>query len=160
LMDIDLPGTTGIECVAKLKQIKPQVQFLMCTNLEDDDSIFSALSLGATGYLIKNTTIERLSDSIKDIYSGGSPMSPQIARKVTQAFRKEREVSKLFEALTGREKEIVELLSQGYTYKLIADRLAIATDTVRTYIRNIYSKLQVHCRTDALNRLFPKIRRV
>lgn len=156
LMDINLPGNSGIECVKELKEIKPNVEFLMCTHLEDADKIYAALKVGATGYILKNTTTEKLIDAVKEIYAGGSPMSPQIARKVIKAFPGDEKDSKLVDSLTKREKEIAELLSLGYPYKIVADKLAVSIETVRTRIRDIYSKLQVHSRTDAINMLYPK----
>lgn len=156
LMDINLPGYSGIECVEQLKKIKPKVEFLMCTNLEDADKIFSALRVGATGYITKNTTAEKLIEAIKEIYAGGSPMSPQIARKVTEAFPADKKNSEQVNSLTKREKEITGLLALGYPYKEVAGNLSIKIDTVRTYIRDIYSKLQVHNKTEAINKLYPK----
>jgi len=157
LMDINLPGSSGIECVEQLKEIKPGVQFLMCTHLKDDDKIFSALKAGATGYILKNTTADKLIIAIKEIYNGGSPMSPEIARKVTQAFAIERKNSEQINLLTKREKEVIELLALGYPYKLVADNLSLKTDTIRAYIRDIYSKLHVHNKTEAINKLHHKI---
>lgn len=156
LMDINLPGNNGIECVRELKKINPKVEFLMCTHLEDADKIYAALKVGATGYILKNTTTEKLIDAVKEIYAGGSPMTPQIARKVIKAFPGDDKDSELVNTLTKREKEIAELLSLGYPYKIVADKLAISIETVRTRIRDIYSKLQVHSRTDAINMLYPK----
>jgi DNA-binding NarL/FixJ family response regulator len=156
LMDINLPGSSGIECVEKLKQQKPEVQFLMCTNIEDADKIFSALKVGATGYLVKNTMPEKIIEAIIEVNNGGSPMSPQIARKVTDLFRKDNNNSSLISKLTPREKETIEMLSQGFPYKIVADKLGIKVNTVNAYIRSIYEKLQVHNRTDAINLLFPR----
>lgn len=156
LMDINLPGNSGIECVKESKKIKPNVEFLMCTHLEDADKIFAALRVGATGYILKNTTTEKLIEAIKEIYAGGSPMTPQIARKVIKAFPEDEKDSKLLSSLTKREREIADLLERGYPYKIVADKLTISIETVRTRIRDIYSKLQVHSRTDALNMLYPK----
>jgi DNA-binding NarL/FixJ family response regulator len=155
-MDINLPGNSGIQCVEQLKKVKPSVQFLMCTSLQDAEKIFSALSVGATGYITKNTTTEKLTQAIKEIYQGGSPMSPQIARKVTEAFVKDKKHKEQVGSLTKREKEIIDLLAAGHPYKEIADCLSLKIDTIRTYIRDIYLKLQVHNRTDAINKLYPK----
>ena len=159
LMDINLPGNSGIECVEKAATIRTDVQFLMCTHLEDTDKICAALSVGATGYIIKNTTPKKLVEAIKEIYTGGSPMSPQIARKVTETFARDRKHLNQFESLSKREKEIMELIELGYQYKLVADRLKISIETVRTNIRDIYKKLQVHNKTEAINKLFAKTRK-
>ncbi len=157
LMDINLPpGISGIECVANLHISKPQVQFLMCTDLEDADNIFSALKVGATGYIVKNTTPEKMILAIKEIHSGGSPMSPQIARKVTEAFKKDKQNQEQVNSLSLLERETVELLSKGHPYKEIADKHLVSVDTIRKRIRNIYEKLQVHNKTDAINKLFPR----
>lgn len=153
LMDINLPGSSGIECVEKLKTQKPNVQFLMCTNVKDAEKIFAALKVGATGYILKNINADKLSESIKDIYNGGSPMSPEIARKVTEAFAIEKQTADQVSLLTKREREVIELLALGYPYKLVADKLSLKTDTIRSYIRDIYSKLQVHNKTEAINKL-------
>ena len=157
LMDINLPGCSGIECVEQLKEKKPGVQFLMCTHLKDDDKIFSALKAGATGYILKNITAEKLTIAIKEIYNGGSPMSPEIARKVTEAFAIDRKSTEQIKLLTKREREVIELLAFGYPYKIVADRLSLKTDTIRAYIRGIYSKLQVHNKTEAINKLHYKM---
>jgi DNA-binding NarL/FixJ family response regulator len=155
LTDIHLPGKTGIECVEDLKPKCPATQFLMCTSYEDSESVFRALKAGATGYLTKTIQPSRLLDAIADIYKGGSPMSSHIARKVIGSFR-ETEKNTELEKLSQREQEIVQFLSQGLRYKEIADKLFLSTETVRTHIRNIYQKLQVNSRTDALNKIFKK----
>lgn len=158
LMDINLPpGISGIECVANLHNSKPHVQFLMCTDLEDADTIFSALEVGATGYIVKNTTPEKMIAAIKEIYAGGSPMSPQIARKVIQAFKKDKQILEQVNSLSQLERETVELLSKGHPYKEIADKHVVSIETIRKRIRNIYEKLQVHNKTDAINKLYPRI---
>jgi DNA-binding NarL/FixJ family response regulator len=155
LTDIHLPGKTGIECVEDLKPKCPATQFLMCTSYEDSESVFKALKAGATGYLTKTIQPSRLLDAIADIYKGGSPMSSHIARKVIGSFR-ETEKNTELEKLSQREQEIIQFLSQGLRYKEIADKLFLSTETVRTHIRNIYQKLQVNSRTDALNKIFKK----
>lgn len=156
LMDINLPGQSGIQCIEQLKELRPDVQFLVVTNFEDSDKIFSALSAGATGYLLKNITKQKLHEAIKDIFKGGSPMSMQIARKIVNSFSGRYKNKELFESLTDREKEVLELLDKGYLYKEIADKLSLKLETIRTYIRAIYNKLHVHSRTDALNKIYPK----
>jgi NarL family two-component system response regulator LiaR len=156
LMDIGLPGQNGIQTVAKLKPRKPDVQFIMCTVFDDDEKVFQSLCMGATGYLVKNTTSDKLSDAIRMAFNGGSPMSASIARKVVQSFQQRKVQADEAELLTTRQWEILNLLDQGFRYKEIADQLNLSFDTIRTYCRNIYEILQVHSRTDALNKVFPK----
>jgi NarL family two-component system response regulator LiaR len=156
LMDIGLPGQDGIQAVAKLKPRRPNVQFIMCTVFDDDEKIFQSLCMGATGYLVKNTTSDILADAIRTAFNGGSPMSASIARKVVQSFQQRRVQSEEAELLTPRQWEILNLLDQGFRYKEIADKLDLSFDTIRTYCRNIYEMLEVHSRTDALNKVFPK----
>lgn len=156
LMDINLPGLSGIQCIGQLKDLRPEIQFLVVTNYEDADKIFAALSAGATGYLLKNISVPKLHEAIIDIYQGGSPMSMQIARKIVNSFSGRGKNKELFEKLTNREREVIELLDKGYLYKEIASQLSIKLETVRTYIRCIYEKLHVHTRTDALNKIYPK----
>ena len=154
IMDIGLPGKSGIECVAETKPQSPQTQFLMWTTFEDDEKIFDALRSGATGYLLKNSSIHAITDGIADIVKGGSPMSSSIARKVIESFRPSENVLDKYN-LTPREREILSWLSKGYRYKEIAASLDINIETVRKHIRNMYEKLQVQSRTDALNKVFP-----
>ena len=153
LMDIHLPVMDGIECVRQLKSIHPEMQFIMCTIFRDDDSVFNALKAGATGYLLKNDEPGKIIDAIHEIHSGGSPMTPQIARRVLESF-KSPVVNENFQLLTKRENEMLCLLVKGLRYKEIADKLFISTATVRTHIYNIYQKLHVQSRTDAINKLF------
>jgi DNA-binding NarL/FixJ family response regulator len=155
MMDINLPGKSGIECIARCKPQKAHVQYLVCTVFEDSDNLFKALMAGATGYILKISDLDVTERAIRDIHAGGSPMSPQIARYVINALPVKKQNTAL-EALSKREREILELLSEGYRYKEIADKLFLGVDTVRTYIRNIYSTLQVHSRTEALNKAFGK----
>lgn len=154
LMDVNLPGMSGIEAVRKLKLIYPRVQFMMCTVLDEDEVIFESLCSGATGYLLKNTRSEEMIEAIWDIYKGGSPMSSSIARKVVQAFSRIHKPSDEFNMLSNREKEILDYLSKGFRYKEIAAELFLSVETVRTHIRNIYDKLQVQSRTEAINKIF------
>jgi len=159
LMDIHLPGgISGIECVRQLKALCPDVQFIMCTSLEDTDNIFAALQAGATGYLTKSTPPAKILDAITDAYNGGAPMSSQIARKVIGYFfaKEHAKKNKELEKLSVREQEILNYLSKGYRYKEIASLLFINIETVRKHIHNIYEKLQVNSRTDALNKVYPK----
>lgn len=156
LMDINLPGAmNGIDCVQKLKAVHPTMQFMMCTVYEDNDLVFRALKVGATGYILKKTQPEKLIEAIKEINEGGSPMSAQIARKVISTFQKPviNEAAQLF---TRREQELLDLLSQGFRYKEIADKLFVSIDTIRTHIRNIYRKLEVQSRAEALNKIYPR----
>lgn len=154
LMDIQLPGKSGIQSVAKWKPRKPEVQFMMCTILEDEEKIFDSLCLGATGYLVKGESAETILNAIHEIYQGGSPMSAKIARKVVQSFQSKKTDSTLTEQLTKREWEILQLLDKGFRYKEIADQLSNSIKTVRSTVRDIYRKLEVHSRTDALNKIF------
>jgi len=156
LMDIHLPMKNGIECIAILKPLCPEIQFLMCTSFEDTDSVFNALKVGASGYLTKTTQPSKILDAIVEVQKGGSPMSSHIARKVVDSFHKSTQENKELKKLSEREKEILHHLSNGLRYKEIADQLCLSTETVRTHIRNIYDKLQVNSRTEALNKTFPK----
>ncbi|KAA3653085.1 MAG: DNA-binding response regulator [Bacteroidetes bacterium] len=151
LMDINLPGISGIKCVEYLNPICPKTQFLMFTSFDDSDSVFNALKVGANGYITKTTTPLKLLDAIIDIHKGGSPMSSHIARKIVNSFQATKTNSEL-KKLSTREIEILDLLDKGYRYKEIANHLFISTETVRTHIRNIYEKLQVNSRTEAINK--------
>ena len=151
LTDINLPGMNGIECVRKLKPLLPEVQFLMLTVYEDSDHIFHALAAGATGYLLKHTPRSELLAALKQVHSGGSPMTSNIARKVVQSFQQHAHPSIADEAdLSGREREVLDLLARGYLYKEIAESLSISLPTVNTYIRRIYEKLHVRSRAQAV----------
>jgi len=156
LMDIGLPGKNGIQAVAELKPKRPGVQYIMCTIYDDDEKIFNALCVGATGYMLKNTSQDELKDAIRTVYNGGSMMSATIARKVVQSFQTRNAQSSEIENLTPRQWEILTFLDQGYRYKEIAAKMNLSFETIRTYCRNIYEVLQVHSRTDALNKVFPK----
>lgn len=155
LMDIDLPGMNGIEAIKKLKEQCKNTLYMMLTVYEDDDKIFNSLKAGASGYMLKKTPPNQLVEALKDLANGGSPMNTQIARKVVESFQQHRQ-KKLTntEELTRREIELLELLSKGYRYKEIADKLFISQDTVRTHIRNIYLKLQVNSKIEAINKVF------
>ena len=156
LMDINLPGINGIECILKIKEQELPILFIMLTVFEDADAIFRSLSAGACGYLLKNTPPAKLLDAIQDVHRGGSPMSGEIARKVVQSFQHTVEKPDTSTSLTKREDEILGLLSQGYFYKEIANSLSISVETVRTHIRNIYEKLQVRTRTEAILKYLKK----
>lgn len=149
LMDINLPGMNGVECVRKLKAQEFSAHIVMLTVYEDSEQIFESLAAGATGYLLKRTPPTELLEAIRDVHSGGAPMSSQIARKVVQSFRGASSVNQSAD-LSPREQEILSWLAQGFLIKEIADRLGIGFDTVRTHIRRIYEKLQVRTRTEAV----------
>lgn len=148
LVDINLPGVNGIECIRRLKTVLPQTQFLVLTVYEDDNCIFKALSAGASGYLLKQTPRQMLLGALKDVHAGGSPMSSSIARKVVQSFRHNTLPGAA--ELSPREQEVLELLARGYLYKEIADSLELSVQTVNTYIRRMYEKLHVRSRSQAL----------
>jgi len=150
LMDINLPGMNGVECVRRLKPLIPAVQIVMLTVYEDTDNIFNALAAGAAGYLLKRTKSAELLEAMREVHRGGSPMTTHIARKVTQSFQRAGPSSQPTENLSEREQEVLDCLSQGFLYKEIADKLGISYETVHTYIRRIYEKLQVRTRTEAV----------
>jgi DNA-binding NarL/FixJ family response regulator len=153
LTDINLPGMNGIECVRQLKLIHPEMQFIMCTVFQDDDSVFNALKAGATGYLLKTDDPGNIIAAIHELHAGGSPMTPQIARRVMESFKRPA-INELLHLLTKRETELLNFLAKGFRYKEIAEKLFISTETVRKHINNIYQKLHVQSRTDAINRVF------
>lgn len=153
LMDIHLPVMSGIDCVSALKPLCPNTQFVMFTSYEDTESVFKALKSGATGYLTKTTQPSKLLDALLDVHKGGSPMSSHIARKIVSSFQIVTEKPEL-QKLSPRENEILGLLAKGLRYKEIADQLFLSTETVRTHIRNIYEKLQVNSRTEAINKAY------
>jgi DNA-binding NarL/FixJ family response regulator len=150
LMDINMPGLKGIECVRRLKPEMPGTQFLMLTVYSDTNSIFQALEAGATGYLLKRTSRDELFAALRLVQAGGSPISSGIARRVAQAFQKNQPAAAGDEALSERERQVLDLLSHGHPEKQIADRLNISQHTVHTYIRRIYEKLQVHSHAQAV----------
>lgn len=157
LMDIQLPGLSGIECLRRLSGTLPKAAIAMLTVFEDDEKVFEALRAGATGYLLKSTPPEKLLDALRELHAGGSPMSGQIARKVIRQLV-EGAPAPAAEApalpdLSPREREILDLLAKGHRYKEVAHRLGISLDTVRTHIRHVYEKLQVHSRTEAMLKL-------
>jgi len=156
LMDINLPGMNGIECIIALKEQNLSMLFIMLTVFENTDAIFQSLSAGASGYLLKQTPPAKLLESIQEVYHGGSPMSGEIARKVVQSFQHPAVVSSPIVGLTKREEEILSYLAKGYFYKEIAGLLFISTETVRTHIRHIYEKLQVRTRTEAILKYLTK----
>jgi DNA-binding NarL/FixJ family response regulator len=153
IMDINLPGMNGIECIKKVKLQCPASQFIMFTIYEDDEKVFEALTAGASGYLLKKTPLGKITDSLLELHSGGSPMSTQIARKVISRLQNDK-LSAEIKVLSARENEVLQLLAKGLLYKEIADKLLIATDTVRQHIHRIYEKLHVQNRTEAINKAY------
>lgn len=158
LMDIGLPGISGIDGITKAKKIKPELNILMLTVYEDSQSVFKALCAGACGFLVKKTPPSRLLEAIKDAYEGGAPMSSLIARQVINVFRQTQGKSSDEEKtnLSSREIEVLTSLSDGNNYQEIADRLFISVDTVRHHIRNIYRKLHVHSQSEAVAKAIRK----
>ncbi len=157
IMDINLPGMNGVECVRQLKAKLPEVQVMMLTAYEDTENIFNALAAGASGYLLKRTPREELLAAIKEVQRGGSPMTTHIARKVVQSFQKPAAAPPPVESnLSEREQQVLDCLSQGFLYKEIAEKLGISYETVHTYIRRIYEKLQVRTRTEAVAKFLKK----
>ena len=152
LMDINLPGINGVECVRQLKKLLPQIQVMMLTVYEDTENIFNALAAGANGYMLKRTPAKELIEAIREVQRGGSPMTTHIARKVVQSFQKTGTAAAAGELaeLSAREQQVLDLLAQGLIYKEIGEKLGISYETVHTYIRRIYEKLQVRTRTEAV----------
>jgi DNA-binding NarL/FixJ family response regulator len=149
LMDIQLPGMSGIECVRELKRLLPELQIMMLTIYEDDDNVFKSIVAGASGYVLKKTPPSELMDGISDLHNGGSPMSDRIARKVVQAFQQMGKSSRETENLTQRESEVLSYVAKGFQDKEIAEKFFLSSETVRTHLRNIYKKLHVRSRTEA-----------
>ena len=156
IMDINLPGMNGIECIRRVKDKSPQTQFMMFTVYENDDKVFEALKAGASGYLLKNTGLLEIVESVKELYDGGSPMSANIARKLVNLVRDTGKETAFMDVLSPREKEILQLLAKGLLYKEISHQLQITTGTVRIHIHKIYEKLHVQNRTEAINKAFGK----
>lgn len=158
LMDIGLPGISGIEGISRAKKIKPELNILMLTIYEDSQSVFKALCAGACGYLVKKTSPSKLLEAIKDAYEGGAPMSSLIARQVINVFQatQGKATEENDAALSSREKEVITSLSSGNNYQQIADGLFISVDTVRHHIRNIYRKLHVHSQSEAVAKAIRK----
>ncbi|HVZ56886.1 MAG TPA: response regulator transcription factor [Chitinophagaceae bacterium] len=160
IMDINLPGMSGIECIRQVRPLCPGTQFMMFTVYENDEKVFEALKAGASGYLLKNTGLLHLTEALRELQEGGSPMSANIARKLVTMFRegaREGEPDPAASSgLSQREHEILQWLARGLLYKEIAEKLHISTNTVRQHIHNIYEKLHVQNRTEALNKAFRK----
>jgi len=159
LMDINLPGINGVECVRQLKKLLPQIQVMMLTVYEDTENIFNALAAGANGYMLKRTPAKELIEALREVQRGGSPMTTHIARKVVQSFQKSagaQQVANELSELSEREQQVLDLLAQGLIYKEIGEKLGISYETVHTYIRRIYEKLQVRTRTEAVAKFLRK----
>ena len=150
LMDINLPGLNGVECVRRLKPQLPGAQMIMLTVYQNTEHIFNALAAGATGYMLKQTPPAELLLAIKEVHGGGSPMSSHIARKIVQSFQHTATASAEAESLSPREAEVLELLAKGFLYKEIAEQMKVSYATVHTHIRHIYEKLHVRSRTEAV----------
>ena len=156
IMDINLPGVNGIDCIKEVKNKIPKTQFMMFTVYENDEKVFESLKAGASGYLLKNTGLLQLVEALKELYNGGSPMSANIARKLVTVFREQEKKFDNVESLSQRENEILQLLSKGLLYKEIAEQLSISVNTVRQHIHKIYEKLHVQNRTEAINKTMRK----
>ena len=157
LVDIQLPGMSGIECIGRLRKALPKTRVMMLTIFDDHERIFCALAAGATGYLLKKTPPAQLLEAIQDLHHGGAPMSSQIARQVVEVFQKRpSRAAEVKEKLSKREWEVLNLLAQGFLYKEIAGRLNISIGTVRVHICRIYEKLHVNNRTEAVLKILPK----
>jgi DNA-binding NarL/FixJ family response regulator len=150
IMDVNLPGMNGVECVRRLKELLPETQVVMLTVYENTNIIFSALSAGASGYLLKQSSPEQLIDAIRDVHAGGSPMTSHIARKVVASFQEVIDPVHEYEKLSLREQEVLDYLARGFLYREIAEKLNIGYTTVHTHIRHIYEKLHVRSRTQAV----------
>lgn len=156
LMDIDMPGRSGIEGAYLAKQVCPTTEVLMLTVFDDNDKVFQAVCAGASGYLLKKTPPSKILEAIEDIYNGGAPMTPVIARKVLELFPRTPAVNTELDKLTPREQAVLRSLSSGNSYKMVADELGISIETVRTHIKRIYEKLHVHSVAEAIAKAFLK----
>ena len=156
LMDINLPGMNGIECLRQLKTASPDLQVLMLTVYEESEQIFNSLLAGASGYLLKRTATTQIIESIRQVRAGGSPMTANIARKVVQYFNRMGNRTSECDRLSPREREVLELLARGDAYKQIADKLGVSLETVRMNVKNLYTKLHVHSRGEAVAKLMPR----
>ena len=158
LMDINLPGMNGVECVRRLKLMLPGTQIIMLTVYNKIEHIYDALSAGATGYLLKQTKPDDLLEAIRDVHEAGSPINSSIARKIVQSFQKTAMVGGDVATLSPRESEVLDLLAKGYLYKEISEKLGLSFSTVRTHVRHIYEKLHVRSRTEAVTKHLEQMR--
>ncbi|MEO7174260.1 MAG: response regulator transcription factor [Saprospiraceae bacterium] len=157
LMDIQLPGMSGIDCIKQIKSEAPDIQFMMFTSYEDDEKIFDALAAGASGYILKRTPPAKLIEAVRELYEGGSPMSTEIARKVVGSFQQKKRVAGMENnPLSEREKQILDQLADGFMYKEIASNLFISIATVKQHVHRIYEKLHVQSRTGAINKYYSR----
>ncbi|WP_128548270.1 response regulator transcription factor [Larkinella soli] len=152
LMDIDLPGMSGIECVRLLKSRCPNTQFMMCTMYDEDEAVFESLKAGANAYILKRSPPHKLLEAITELHEGGSPMSSSIARKIASSFHDTPSTRDELHTLTPREREILDRLAKGHSHREVAEALFVSPTTVRKHIFNIYEKLQVHTRVEAVNK--------
>lgn len=150
LMDINLPKMSGVECTRQLKLLRPESLIVMLTVYDDSDRIFHALQMGASGYLLKRSPADEILRAIQDVRKGGAPMSNYIARKVVQSFQRQGASEKPAENLSKRETEVLEYVAQGYTNKEVAEALGLSVETIHAYLKNIYTKLHVRSRTEAV----------
>jgi DNA-binding NarL/FixJ family response regulator len=150
LMDIGMPGESGIDCVSRLSAEYPELKILMLTNYSDDDRIFESLRAGAVGYLLKNSGVEKLCEAIREAHEGGAPMSSEVAKRVLAYFHSQRRAEKIAATLSERETEVLNALTQGLTDKAISEKLFISLPTVRFHLKNIYAKLHVNSRSEAV----------
>jgi DNA-binding NarL/FixJ family response regulator len=150
IMDIDMPGCSGIDGVRLIKEVDPEIKVIMHTVFDDDDKLFACLTNGADGYLLKKDTSVYLVQSIKEVMAGGAPMSPGIAKKVLQAFHKTKSAALKEYQITAREKQVLELLAKGFSYKMIGHEFSISAETVKRHLKNIYQKLHVQCGPEAV----------
>lgn len=155
IMDIHMPGTNGLEGLRIIRGSSPGTQVLMFTVFDDDDNIFKAICNGANGYLLKKTSPSKIIDAIREVYEGGAPITPAVARKILALFPKTPARSNEIDALSPREQEVLQLLMKGFSYKMIAAELIISVETVRTHIKRIYEKLHVHSAQEAFSKVFP-----
>jgi DNA-binding NarL/FixJ family response regulator len=155
IMDINLPGMSGIDCIRQAREKSPTIQFIMFTIYENSDVVFQALEAGATGYLLKNSTAAKIIESLRELHQGGSPMNAEIAKKLVLRFQK-TPFSKNEYHLTPKEQQVLDLMAKGYLYKEIADELNNTVNTIKQHIRNIYEKLHVQNKAEAINKIYMK----
>jgi len=155
IMDINLPGMNGIDCIRQARIKNPQIQFMMFTIYENSDTVFDALEAGATGYLLKNSSPAKIVESLRELYEGGSPMNAEIAKKLVTRFQKKASTLDEYH-LTPKEHEVLQLMSKGYLYKEIAAELNNTVNTIKQHIRHIYEKLHVQNKAEAINKVFLK----